>query len=253
MRQQPNRSLTYRKRAEAQIDSSWPGGVSGFLAEYERRMVTLEEVTKVTGVSFRALNRIMEAHGVKPLNRGDALRVAYRLKPERIEKTREKLRTNTSFRRPEVRQKMSETKRRQYAENPSLHINSKATPTTAEHHFGGLLSAAGINPWHFSFSIPPFWVDFYLPSLRVAVEVCRRHRMALERHEKVLQSGLIDFVFYIPTWLVIPSRDAEVHEFVAWLKRGNFAPAASGGYLMFGRSRKFETVEIDGVYMNRMF
>jgi hypothetical protein len=252
IRQQPHRSETYRRKAEAKVNVTWPGGTQGAIADYQAEHASLAMISNTTGVAFRSLRRIFIHYGATLRNRQLSILVGYRIHPEWSERTAAKLRKSSSFFRPDVKQRCVAARVATIRANPGLHPNAKVKMSYRESLLAAILSSFGVL-FQFNANAGRYWLDFLLPELNVGVELQRSQVRPSWNRDRVIRDILgLDTIFYVPGRWFNEGRTEYLKTFIADLKCRRINPASLGEYRMICcKSKRTDTRYIDGHYFRR--
>lgn len=192
------------------------------LAElYTRQQLTYRMLCKRWGVQNTQLIKLMKHYGVEPRKGGEAIKVQWIGNTERrlaaaaklgeisrdlvaqgrharlglnkhnsesIRQMALKSKQTTSFHDPAVVRKCVSTRIQRHLENPATHPNAKALPSKREQIMLDHFTALGYKT-EFSYYLPPYWLDVYLPELGIGIECVNSKRPAWARHEAITQQG----------------------------------------------------------------
>ena len=126
---------------------------------------------------------------------------------ERMKVQSERQKIKSSFFNPEVRTKCILTERKNYALNPSKHINARTNPSRFEqlaiNHFKELGYEVVFN-----YNISPYWIDIFIPSLNIDIECFHHSRLPFDyqRHYYITSKGIT--VFYISNNCILSNNFA---------------------------------------------
>lgn len=135
-----------------------------------------------------------------------------------VRRCAEKLKTNSSAFRPEVRAKMVEAKRRLHQQDPSTHINARIPPTRIESLLLRKLTDWGFDAAH-NRSFFPYWVDIFLPSINVGIECFGSQRlknMEWTRHAELCARGVR--LLYVANRVIDMGSLGDLHQYLANLQ-----------------------------------
>lgn len=253
MRKQPKRDATYLKQAEARL-AVYPGGVEGFVADYLQEKASIADVSRLTGVAYRAMKRIL-------LNRGIALRgtaaantIHHRLHPERAQKVGDQNRTIRAACRPEVRAKMVATRRESVRRDPTMHINGVVGMGAHEKVFAAALSERGVE-FVFNKQAFPYWLDFFFPALLVGVEIQADSPWPNRDRDATIREVLgLKTIIYFQYYQMRQKRVGDLVDLIVDIQEGRFDPSALGEETMLTRRPgKGAGLELNGYKFRRPF
>lgn len=125
-----------------------------------------------------------------------------------------KLKANTSARRPEVREKMANTRYAMHKTDPTTHINSRAKPTAVEQMMLYVVKEWGFDAVH-NYSAFPYWVDVFIPELKVGIECFHSARLrsgAWTRHAELSARGIR--MLYVANRVIESGNLADLHQYI---------------------------------------
>lgn len=166
------------------------------LDEYQSERTTLKAIIRKTGVLTRALHRIFAAHGIKIRSANEASEVGRRLNPDwrgHISRTK---RLKPFVHSPEVTRIAAQKRVRLFREQPHRHSLSHMPMKPREKMLAAMLDARGIE-YSFNHHSGGYWLDFYLPQLRVGIELQNTKPPCKQRDDSLTASLRLRGIFYV--------------------------------------------------------
>lgn len=234
IRQQPACSITYRNRAQDKIDKLWPGGFVGAVESYIRGDILFSDITKQTGVHFRAIRKLMISAGVQIRSRSESQKIDYARNPGRKAKVAAANKLHRAFCRPDVRARMIASRKAAHLVNPLLHVNSLAKPSVNEILVLDALRDAGIE-CVFNKPSPPYWLDIYIPEIKLGIELQRPDWPCKVRHFSIIESLGLNALIYFANYQIKQGRICDLVKFVSDVKARRCDPSVLGEHAMLSR------------------
>jgi len=230
----------YRKKSEERIERLWSGGLDSAIKSYQSGEASIQDITEVTGILFRAIRRVFAHHGVKIVSRSEAQTAHYARHPERKAKISAAHKAITIP--AEQRGRMIDANIAAIRRDPSIHINARVNPSIYESKVIHALQSAGIS-YRFNHPSPPFWLDFYFPEMSVGLEIQRTQvHPDRNRHNSVVKSLGLRALVYYRVYEVKKNRISDLINLLSDIKIGSFDPSIIGEYSMFGRNPRGPTI-----------
>jgi hypothetical protein len=186
---------------------------------YEQEGLTYRQLMERWRVNARQLKQLMSESGVEPHGRSEAVARQWMNNAERrqaaslllgeisrrqvaegrhscLGRTKDKCRPGrfdaliAAGQNPEVRKRHSINQRQRFALNPSAHPLAKVVPTVNENLMLSFCRSVGLDVVH-NQPIVGYWIDVYLPGLKVGIEcVSVGRHPSWERHQALVAQGV---------------------------------------------------------------
>ncbi len=111
-------------------------------------------------------------------------------------------------------------------EHPERHVNAKAKPTKCEQIMLDQIGHVGYCSI-FNFDLAPYWIDVYIPELKLGIECFGSNRIPLsyERHKYITDKGI--HLIYISNACIIKNRFRLLNNYIRFLYFFRFKPSFS--------------------------
>lgn len=186
------------ERVLEKIRLQYPGGLDAFISDYRDERKTMRQLLSAVPLQYRAFMRAFSLLGVPMRDKSARMIVARKLNPAWNDNiSRGKLR-EPFHHSPEVTASATEKRMKLFRADPSRHGQSHIGMSRREQTVKAMLDRYGV---HGIFNQPAagYFVDFYLPDLRIGIEVQRSQCLPDKlRCEAITQALSLRTMIYIP-------------------------------------------------------